>query len=362
MITTGPKKRLATGLVAVAAVALAFVLMERMLSPGASMVAATAQASAEVNVYSARQEELIRPQLDAFTAATGIQVNLITAGADALLERMKAEDRNSPADLLLTTDAGRLIRAADAGVLQSVRSEILTTAIPPQYRDPDGFWFGLGVRARVIFYAPDRVDPADLSTYEDLADSKWAGRVCIRSSTNVYNQSLLASLIAHDGADRSEQWAAGVVANMGRDPQGGDRDQIKAVVAGQCDVAVANTYYYAGMRDGADDEREAAAKVALFWPNQGPGDRGTHVNISGAGVGRYAPNPENAVRLLEFLVGVEAQRIYAEVVYEFPVRDGVPASDAVASFGPFRADPLDLHRLADHQAEALMMFDRVGWR
>ena len=362
MMITRIGKQVAAGMMTALAVALAFVLLEWPPAPAGSFVAATAQAPGEVNVYSARQEALIRPQLDAFTAATGIQVNLITAGADALLERMKAEDRNSPADLLLTTDAGRLIRAAEAGVLQPVQSATLTAAIPPKYRDPDGFWFGLGVRARVIFYAPDRVDPADLSTYEDLADAKWAGRVCIRSSGNVYNQSLLASLIAHDGADQAELWAAGVVANMARDPQGGDRDQIKAVAAGQCDLAVANTYYYAGMRDGTADEREAAAKVELFWPNQGAGQRGTHVNISGGGVGRYAPNPENAVRLLEFLVGVEAQRIYAEVVYEFPVRQGVPASDAVASFGPFDADPLDLHRLAAFQADALMMFDRVGWR
>ena len=352
----GPKKSRGWRLTAATGAALALLLT----APFDVAAPPAAQAAGEVNIYSARQEALIRPQLDAFSAATGIAVNLITTSADALLERMKAEGRNSPADLLLTTDAGRLIRATEADVLQPIRSGVLEAAIPARYRDPDGFWFGLGLRARVFFYAPGRVDPSELSTYEDLADPKWAGRICIRSSSNVYNQSLLAALIAHDGAAAAEQWAAGVVANMARDPQGGDRDQIKAVAAGQCDVAVANTYYYAGMRDGTEDEREAAAGVALFWPNQD--GRGAHVNISGAGVARYAPNPDNAVALLEFLAGPEAQRIYAEVVYEFPVRAGVPPSPAVASFGAFEADPLDLHRLAAHQAEALRMFDRVGWR
>ena len=355
------RKRLATGIVSALAVGLAFGLSQWLAADG-GFGSATAQAGGEVNVYSARQEALIRPQLLAFTAATGIQVNLITASADALLERMKAEGRNSPADVLLTTDAGRLIRATQADVLRPVTSDVLTAAIPEQYRDPDGYWFGLGVRARVIFYAPGRVDPTDLSTYENLAAAEWQGRVCIRSSTNVYNQSLLASLIVHSGAANAEQWAAGVVANMARDPQGGDRDQIKAVAAGQCDVAVANTYYYAAMKVGTPREQEAAAQVALFWPNQGAGERGTHVNISGAGVGRFAPNPGNAVRLLEFLVSPEAQRIYAEVVYEFPVRRGVPASDAVAAFGAFEADTLDLHRLEEFQSDALRMFDRVGWR
>ncbi|MBT4710025.1 MAG: Fe(3+) ABC transporter substrate-binding protein [Alphaproteobacteria bacterium] len=356
-----PKLRFASGIVSVLALALAFGLTN-WLVPEQGLGTATAQSPGSVNVYSARQEALIRPLLDAFTEATGISVNLITASADALLERMKAEGRNSPADVLLTTDAGRLIRATEADVLRPVTSDLLAAAIPEQYRDPDGYWFGLGVRARVFFYAPDRVDPTDLSTYENLAAAEWQGRVCIRSSTNVYNQSLLASLIAHDGAVGAENWAAGMVANMARDPQGGDRDQIKAVAAGQCDVAVANTYYYAGMKDGTAEEQQAAAQVALFWPNQGAGERGTHVNISGAGVGQFAPNPENAVRLLEFLVSPDAQKIYAEVVYEFPVRSGVPASDAVASFGTFQADTLDLHRLAEFQSDALMMFDRVGWR
>ena len=354
------KHRLATGVVSVIAVGLAFGLTNWLIPDQG--LGAIAQSPGSVNVYSARQEALIRPQLDAFTADTGIKVNLITASADALLERMKAEGRNSPADVLLTTDAGRLIRATDADVLRPVNSDVLAAAIPEQYRDPDGYWFGLGIRARVFFYSPDRVDPSELSTYENLAATEWQGRVCIRSSANVYNQSLLASLIAHDGLVSAEEWAAGMVANMARDPQGGDRDQIKAVAAGQCDVAVANTYYYAGMKDGTAKEQQAAAKVALFWPNQGAGERGTHVNISGAGVGQFAPNSDNAVRLLEFLVSPEAQRIYAEVVYEFPVRSGVPASDAVASFGVFQADALDLHHLAEFQSEALMMFDRVGWR
>ena len=322
--------------------------------------APTAMAQGEVNVYSARQEALIRPLLDAFTAQTGVAVNVASGGEDALIERMAAEGRNSPADLLLTADVGRLLRARAAGVLQPVDSPVLGGAVPPQYRDPQGFWFGLSVRARVIFYAPDRVDAAALSTYEGLADPKWRGAICVRSSGSVYNQSLLASLAVHDGAESAEAWAAGIVANMARDPQGGDRDQIRAVAAGECDIAVANTYYFAGMRNGTQEEREMAGKVALFWPNQD--GRGAHVNISGGGVAAHAPNRDNAVRLLEFLVSEAAQAIYAEDVYEYPVRDGVPLSETVADLGAFKADPLDLADIGAFQAEALRMFDRVGWR
>lgn len=205
------------------------------------------EGSGEVNIYSYRQEVLIRPLLDAFTAETGIRVNLVSGKADALLERLKSEGANSPADLLLTVDAGRLIRAKEAGVFQAISSDVLESAIPARYRDPSGHWFGLSVRSRVIFYARDRVTPDELSSYEALTDPKWRDRICVRSSSNVYNQSLLASMIAHTDVDTAEQWARQVVANMARKPQGGDRDQIKAVAAGQCDLAIANTYYYARM-------------------------------------------------------------------------------------------------------------------
>ena len=326
---------------------------------GATML--SAQAGGEVNVYSYRKEHLIRPLLDAFTEATGIEVNLVSIKADALLERLKSEGANSPADILLTADASRLWRAREADVLQPVRSSVLEGAIPPQYRDPEGYWFGLSVRARVLFHARDRVDPAALSSYAALADPEWHGRICIRSSTNVYNQSLLASIIAHEGAAAAEAWAAAMVANLARKPQGGDRDQIKAAAAGECDIAVANTYYYARMVNSSkESERAAAAKVALFWPDQD--GTGAHVNVSGAAVTRSSRNKDNAIRLIEFLAGETAQRIYAEQVYEFPVRPGVPLAPTVAAWGSFRADTIGLSALGAHQAEAVRIFDRVGWR
>lgn len=317
--------------------------------------------AAEVNVYSARKEHLIKPLLDAFTEQTGITVNLLTAKEDQLLERLKSEGANSPADVFITTDVARLHAATKEGLLQSAGSEALKANIPAKYRDPEGRWYGLSMRARVIFYAKDRVDPKSLSTYEDLADPKWKGRICIRSSGNVYNQSLLASLIAAHGAAKAEEWAKGMVANLARKPQGGDRDQIKAVAAGECDIAVANTYYYGGMLSGSKaDEKAAAEKVGIFFPNQD--GRGTHVNVSGAGVTKSAKNIDEATKLLEFLSSGEAQRIYAEANNEYPVKPGVPASALVASWGEFKSDDLNVAALGDNNAEAVMIFDRVGWR
>ena len=317
--------------------------------------------AAEVNVYSARQEVLVRPLFDAFEAATGIAVNVVSGKADALLQRLQREGANSPADLLLTTDAGRLIRARDLGLLAPVRSAVLEAAIPAQYRDPEGAWFGLSVRARPIIYAVDRVKPEELSTYQALAGEQWRGAICVRSSNNIYNQSMLAARIAHFGPGATEAWARGLVANFARKPQGGDRDQIRAVAAGECDVALVNTYYLAQLaasRRAAD--REAAAKVAIFWPDQD--GHGVHVNISGAGVTASARNGAEAIRLIEFLAGDEAQRIYAEVVYEYPVRPGVPAAAVVAAWGSFRADDLNLAVLGAHNAEAVRIADRAGWR
>jgi iron(III) transport system substrate-binding protein len=339
--------------------------MNRIFCHGLALVLALAAAlpaaAQEVNIYSYRKAHLIEPLLEAFTARTGIAVRLVTGKADALLERLKSEGLNSPADVLLTVDAGRLIRAKAAGVLQPVRSAALERLVPARFRDPEGAWFGLSLRARVIFHARDRVRPGELSTYEDLADPKWRGRLCIRSSGNVYNQSLLASLIEHNGAAEAEAWAKGVVANLARKPQGGDRDQIKAVAAGECDVTVANTYYYAGMlASKREDQRAAAAKVALFWPNQK--GRGAHVNISGAGVTRSAQNRDNAVALIEFLASDAAQLIYAEVVNEYPIREGVAIANGVASLGAFKADTIDLAVFAQHQAAAMRVFDRAGWR
>ncbi len=326
-----------------------------------AVLPAAALAAGEVNIYSYRKEVLIKPLLDKFTESTGINVNLVSGKADALLERLKSEGANSPADVLLTVDAGRLIRATNAGVLQPVTSKTLEAEIPAQYREPGGHWYGLSIRSRVIFRAKDRVPAGAITSYAELADPKWKGKICIRSSSNVYNQSLMASLIARKGAKAAEAWASGVVANMARKPQGGDRDQIKAVAAGECDLAVSNTYYYGRMINSKKEaQRDAAAKVALVWPDQN--GNGAHVNISGAGVTKSARNKANAIKLIEFLVSDEAQKIYSEVVYEYPVKSGVAASSTVAGFGEFKADELNLAELGKHNAEAVRVFDRAGWR
>jgi iron(III) transport system substrate-binding protein len=320
-----------------------------------------ASASGEVNLYSARKEQLIKPLLDRFTEETGISVNLVTGKADALLKRLETEGRNTPADLLITTDAGRLHRAKDAGVLQPVTSETLDTAIPENLRDPEGYWFGLSQRARPIFYVKGKVDPSELSTYEDLASEKWKGRICIRSSSNIYNQSLVASMIANDGEQQTEAWASGLVANFARPPKGGDRDQIKAAAAGQCDIAIANTYYAGAMLSGKDEEQKAAAaKMGLFWPNQE--GRGAHVNVSGVGMTVAAKNSENAMKLMEYLVGEEAQKWYAEVNQEYPVRTGVAWSEILESWGEFKADTLNLSRLGELNGDAVRLMDRAGWK
>jgi iron(III) transport system substrate-binding protein len=318
-------------------------------------------AAGEVNLYSARKEELIKPLLDRFTAETGIKVNLVTGKADALLKRLESEARNTPADMLLTTDAGRLYRAYDARVLQPVRSETLEKAIPSIYRDPQGYWFGVSIRARVLMYARDRLDPAALSTYEDLADVRWKRKICIRSSSNIYNQSLVASLIVANGEAETEAWAKGLVGNLARPPRGGDRDQIKAVAAGQCDVAVANTYYLGTMLGSSDPaQREAATKIAVHWPNQD--GRGTHVNISGAGITKYARNLDNAVKLLEFMVTETSQRWYADANLEYPVVAGVPLNATLESWGSYKGDTINLAELGRNNAKAVRLMDRAGWK
>lgn len=314
-----------------------------------------------VHLYSARKEALIKPVLDKFTEQTGIEVKLITSKADALLKRLQTEGRNSPADVLLTTDAGRLHRAREAGVLQPIESEVLDNAVPENYRDVDGYWYGLSLRARPIVYAKDRIKPEQLSTYEALAEPAMKGRVCIRSSNNIYNQSLVASMISTRGEAATEAWATDFVKNFARPPRGGDRDQIKAVAAGQCDVAVVNTYYLGVMlSSGTDDERAAAEKVAVFWPNQD--GRGTHVNVSGAGVTAHAKHRENAIKLIEFLASPEVQSWYARVNHEYPVVDGVESSDLLKDWGEFKADNINLTELGRLNADALRLMDRAGWR
>jgi len=318
--------------------------------------------SNEVNIYSARKESLIKPLLDQFSAETGIKTNLITASADKLLTRMVNEGRNTPADILITVDAGRLFRARQADIFQPIKSQLIEQAVPSNLRDTENYWIGLSRRARVIFYAKERVDPIQLSTYENLADRQWKGRICIRGSGNIYNQSLVASMIAANGEEATQQWVNGLVGNLARPPQGGDRDQIKAAAAGQCDIAIANTYYYARMLNNKKDptQSKAANKMALFWPNQQ--GRGAHINISGAGISKYSRNLDNAIKLLEFLISPDAQSWYANANYEYPVIPSVKPGGLLSTWGSFKADVIDLSRLGELNSEAVKTMDRAGWK
>ena len=325
------------------------------------LLATPALAEGEVNIYSARKEDLIKPLLDDFSKQAGVTVNLVTGKEEALLQRLQSEGVNTPADLMLTTDAGRLAAAREAGVLQAVKSETLAARIPAAYRDPDGYWYGLSVRARPIIYARERVKPAELSTYDDLADPKWKGKVCVRSSDSVYNQSLVAGMISHHGEAKTEAWAKGLVANFARPPKGGDRDQIKAVAAGECDVTLANTYYLGGMVNSSDEaEKQAAAKVAVFWPDAKTA--GVHVNISGAGVTANARNRDNAIKLLEFMAADAAQRWYAETNNEYPVNPAIAPSATLKAWGEFKADTLNVAKLGELNPAAVRLMDRAGWK
>lgn len=320
-----------------------------------------AEEESVVNVYSHRHYDTDQQLFDRFTELTGIEVRVVTASADELITRLEREGEASPADLLVTVDAGRLHRAKERGLLQPIESEELETVIPAHLRDPEGFWFGLTSRARILVYARDRVNPEEeLSDYEDLADERWEGRIVARSSENIYNISHMASLVAAHGVDEAEAWAEAVVDNFARPPQGGDRDQVRDVAAGVGDVALVNSYYVGRMLNNEDeDTRAVAEQVGVLFPNQD--DRGTHINVSGAGVTAHAPNRENAVRLLEFLVGEEAQRAFAEASFEYPVRDGVAAAPTLAGWGDFRPDTLNLARLGELNNDAVQAFDRAGW-
>ncbi|MBX5492984.1 MAG: Fe(3+) ABC transporter substrate-binding protein [Chloroflexi bacterium] len=328
---------------------------------GVPLVSSTTAQTREVNVYSSRHYDTDRTLYDNFTQQTGIRVNLIEGTEDQLIERIRNEGANSPADVLITVDAGRLWRAQQAGILQPVVTETLATRIPEHLRDPEGYWWGLTKRARVIVYAKDRVDPAELPTYESLADPKWRGRIVVRSSSHVYNQSLVGSLIEALGPEATEAWARGLVANFARPPQGGDLDQLKAVAAGEADIAISNTYYLARMLKSNDvSEREAAARLGVIFPNQN--DRGTHVNISGAGVVATARNRDNAIAFIEYLTSDSAQDIFARGNAEYPAVPGVPLDPVLESWGPFKEDTLNAAHYAANSALALMIMDRAGWR
>jgi len=319
-----------------------------------------ARADGEVNIYSARHYPADEQLFARFTEETGIAVNQIKGTGSELMERIKLEGEQSPADLFVTVDAGNLWRAQDQGIYQPVSSPELEKHIPANLREPSGLWFSFAKRARVFVYDTAKVKPEDLSTYEDLAGEKWQKRVLIRSSNNIYNQSLVASLIHNDGVEKSQAWCNGIVANMARTPKGGDIDQINALVAGEGDIAVSNTYYFARMLSGDDDALKAKlATCKVFFPNQG--DRGTHVNVSGAGVAKYAPNKDNAIKFLEFMISPEAQAIFAGANFEYPVRDGAEQAAVIASWGGFKEDEINVVELGRNNAQAVMLMDRAGW-
>lgn len=315
----------------------------------------------EVNLYTARHYDVDDELYKKFEEETGIKVNLIKGEADELLERIKREGDATQADLFLTADAGRLHRAKEDGILQSVSSDVLDEQIPANFQDEDQMWYGLTKRARVIMYDKEKVDPSDLSTYEALTEDEWAGRVLIRSSENIYNQSLLASFIELNGEEEAKEWAAGMVDNFARDPEGGDRDQAKAIAAGVGDVAIMNTYYFGQMLNSEDPEEvKVAESLDVFFPNQDT--TGTHVNVSGAGVVKSAKNQENAIKLLEFLSAPEAQETFASVNYEYPVNEAVEPSELLQSWGDFKEQDISMSALGENNAKAILLFNEVGWK
>lgn len=314
-----------------------------------------------VNLYSARHYDTDSSLYESFTRSTGIKVNLVEADASQLIERIRREGRNSPADVLITVDSGMLWRAKEAGIFQQVSSSVLNAAVPASLRDPQGFWYGLSKRARVIMYHKDRVNPNELSTYENLADPKWRRKLLVRSSSHVYNQSLTGSILAARGEAATLEWARGVVANLARNPEGGDTPQILALGAGVGDIAIANTYYLPRLiRSAKAEERQVAEKIGVFFPNQG--DRGTHVNLSGGGVVATSPNREGAIKFLEHMVSRESQRIFAEGNSEYPVVPGAELSAVLRSFGEFKEDPLGSSVYGANNPQALRIMDQAGWR
>jgi iron(III) transport system substrate-binding protein len=329
----------------------------------ASLFAGSVSAQDQVlNLYSSRHYQTDEALYSNFTKTTGIKINRIEGGEDPLIERIRNEGARSPADVLITVDAGRLWRAEQMGLFQPVKSATLESRIPANLREPNGLWYGFSTRARVIAYNKAKVQPGEIRNYEDLADAKWKGRVCMRSSTNIYNLSLLGALIDHLGEAKAEAWAKAVRANLAEEPKGGDTDQLKAVAAGQCDVTVSNQYYYARLlRSDKPDERQVGEKIGIVFPNQATW--GTHVNISGAGVLKNAPNRQAAIKFLEYLASDEAQRYFADGNNEWPVVKSVKVDNPVLKMlGEFKQDPLNVAVLGKNQPSSQKLYDRVAWK
>lgn len=329
-----------------------------MALAGASLLPFAAAAEGTVNIYTSRQPDLIKPLLDAFTEETGIQTEVLFLN-QGLEDRVDAEGQNSPADVILTVDIGRLINTKEKGVTQSLENETINANIPEQYRDPEGHWFGLTMRGRVLYASKDRVDQ-DTITYEELADPKWKGKVCMRSGQHMYNIALIASMIAHNGEEKTEEWLKGVKENLATKPDGGDREQARAIFAGECDLGLGNTYYVGLMmkNEKEPEQKEWANAIKVLFPNSE--DRGTHVNISGMALAKHSPNQENAVKLMEFLSSEEAQAIYAEQNNEYPLLPGAEISETVKTFGEIKPDTLPLADVAKYRKQASELVDRVG--
>lgn len=331
-------------------------LRNSLLTLAALMVAAPAIAD-DVNVYSYRQPELIKPLTDAFTEKTGINVNAVFL-SKGLIERLKAEGKRSPADLIFTTDISRLAGVVNEGLTQPVESDALNANIPAEMRDENGHWFGLTARARVVYASKDRVADGEVTTYEDLASDKWKGRICIRSGMNAYNLALISAVITHHDEATTTTWLEGLKANLARKPQGNDRAQVKAIWAGECDIAIGNTYYMAAMLK-KEDQQAWAESVRIVFPKFQNG--GTHMNISGMAMTKAAPNKENALKLMEFLASAEGQKIYAEINAEYPVLPSVKASDLVEGWGAFERDDIGLTTIAANRTAAVKLVEEVGF-
>lgn|SRR5690554_2449489 len=318
------------------------------------------QPSDEVNVFSGRHYQTDEALFREFTEQTGIRVNLVKANSDQLLNRLEMEGERSPADIIITADAGRLIMAKEKGLLQPIKSEKATSLVPEHFRDNENYWLGFTKRARVIVYPKDRIDPSELDSYESLTEEKWKGRLLVRSSQNHYNQTLMASIIAAHGEEDATAWARGIVNNMARSPVGNDRDQIKGIAAGAGDIAIANSYYMGLMLNSSNsEEREVASQMGVFFPNQN--GRGTHVNISGMGITANAPNYENAQLLAEFLLSEESQQVLTSQNYEYPVNPNVEWPELLQSWGEFKVDTMPLHNLSDHVHQSMIVFNKAGW-
>jgi iron(III) transport system substrate-binding protein len=315
-----------------------------------------------LNLYSSRHYRTDDALYAEFTKNTGIKINRIEAKENALIERIRNEGARSPADVLITTDAGRLWRAEQLGLFQPVRSATLEQRIPPSFRDAGGQWFGFSLRARVIVYDKAKVKPEDIPTYESLADPQWRGRICVRSGTHIYNLSLMGALIEHLGREKAEAWAKAVKANLAREPKGGDTDQMRGVAAGECDVAIGNHYYYVRLaRSNKAADQAVAERIGVVFPNQA--GRGTHFNISGAGVLKHAPHRAAAVKFLEYLASDSAQRYFADANNEWPVVTGLKLSNSVLiGFGSVKHDPINVTAFGRNQADSQKVFDRVAWR